>query len=334
MNMYEKMFFENGGKDMQLIGGKSLKGESALISVDHNDTITNYFNKEPYKQQEETLKSMKGGIPIFERSPESLRKSRAYEINDDNNAYTTNIEIPTIKNKIKKENLNYNYGADLNDKSSIKADDTLDFIDKINGVGKSKDSKDSNGMKFGRQNSLSKKAQELKSNRLNDSGYKMGNHMAGKLDLDDFPALPDYEGIQSKFMAGKEGNSDRKFENNYAEPLNTSMISDKTVPFKLTGMGKMRESTMSLANGTTNTLKTINSINLEKINNRNENRLEEMERKYNFGRDYSSPSLENSYSSPYKGKDIDYGYDDSGFGEDDKLKSIKEERWEETFKKL
>lgn len=295
MNNYEKMFFNNGGKDMQvrgnkdmqLIGGKSLKADSALIPVDHNDTITNYFNKNSYNKQDDTMKSMKGDYPVFERSPGSLKKSHAFDMNDDHNAYNTNLEIPTIntniKNQIKREKIDYNYGADFDDKSSIKADDTLDFISKINNVGHRKDSTDSTNKKFSRQQSLKNKANELKSNRLNESSYTEKSKNNGhKLDIDNFPSLPDYEGIQKDFMGRNKEDSNDKYRNNMAEPLNTSMLSDNTVQMKMTGMAKARDTSNSFANGTSNTLKTINSINLEKINNRNENRLNDIENKYNF----------------------------------------------------
>lgn len=285
MNMYEKMFFDKGGKDMQLLGGKSLKADSALIPVDHNDTITNYFNKVPYKKQDETFRTNKGGIPIFERSPEALKKTHGYDMNS-NSPYETNIEIPTIntniKNQVKKEKYHFDYGVD-DDKTSIKADDTLDFINKINNVG-NKDYSGSNDKKFGRQNSLQKKANELKSNRLNESGYTVNtNNLAEKLDIDNFPALPDYEGIQSEFLKKSRKEPEvRNFEMNRAEPLNTSILSDNTVPFKFTDMGRVRDSTSSLADGTVNTMKTVNTINLERINNKNENRLRDIEERYNF----------------------------------------------------
>lgn len=353
MNMYEKMFFDNGGKDVQL-GGKSLKAESALLPVDHDQTITNYFHKGPYKKQEETFKSSKGGIPIFESSPEPLKKTNGYKINGDK-SYGGDVEIPTINSNIKKQvrrdKIHYNYGMDSDDKTSIKADDTLDFINKINGVGAGgQKSKGSSGNKFGRQNSLSKKASEMKKNKLNESGFSVNSkNLAEKLDFDNFPALPDYEGIQSKFLKDRENKEDsyRKFESK-AEPLNTSMLSDNTVPLKMTGAHKMRETTQSLGNGTSNTLKTINSINLEKLHNRNENRLADLENKYNLkSEDDELSKLESSYDHKFNYKDNNNGsYGDyaikldtnsnfmNGNNNDDYLRSIKEEKWEETFKKL
>jgi len=154
MNMYEKMFFANGGKDMQtagqgtLLGGKSLKAESALLPIDHDKTITNYFNKNIITKQQETFKYAKGGVPIFESSPEQLKN--------------TNIEMPTIntniKNQIRRDKAQFDYGVD--DDASIKADDTFDFLSKINGIG--------GGKKKTEEPSMGRR--EPKANRLNKSG--------------------------------------------------------------------------------------------------------------------------------------------------------------------
>ena len=137
MNMYEKMFFANGGKDMQL-NGQTLKADSALLPIDHDKTITNYFNNGPIKRQEETFKFDKRGVPIFESSPEQLKNTNEYAIPLDN--YGERVEIPTInpniKKQVKREKERFDYG--LSEDPSINADDTFDFINKINGVGSKK----------------------------------------------------------------------------------------------------------------------------------------------------------------------------------------------------
>lgn len=327
MNNYEKMFFNGGGKDIQL-AGKSLKADSAMVPVDQNAAIANYFYKGTIKNQEETFKADKEGIPIFEKSPEPLKKTYGIKM-DDKNPYGGNVEIPTldsgIKRQIKRERIKYDYNLVSAEKSTVKADDTLDFINKINGVGREAPTS-SNHNKFGRKDSLSKKANELKSNRLNDSGFTANtNNMA--LNIDNFPALPDYEGIQSKFLES-QGKS---------KPLNSSVL-DGSSPFKLSKMGGMgaRDSTQSIGNGTMNTIKTINTINLERINNKNENRLQDFENKYdigegaddvlsnlmrNHGNDISQEAIKLDTHSNFANQNEEY------------LRSIKEEKWEETLKK-
>jgi len=166
--------------------------------------------------------------------------------------------------------------------------------------------------------------------------------LAEKLEFDAFPTLPEYEGIQSKFMKNDRDEPSRrpdKFESKRAEPMETSMLSDKSTPFKITGMGRVRDSTTSLANGTVNT---INSINLEKINNRNEKRLMDIEQDYKFsGDDDELSKLGNSYLGISSKKDNDdYGNyaikldTNTNFMKGRELNSIQEENWEETFKKL
>lgn len=169
MNNYEKMFFNGGGKDIQL-AGKSLKADSAMVPVDQNAAIANYFYKGNIQNQEETFKADKQGIPIFEKSLEPLKKTQGIEING-NNPYNGNIEIPTldsgIKRKIKRDKIKYDYNLVSAEKSTIRADDTLDFINKINGVGREIQTQNNN--KPTRKDSLSKKANELRRNNLNDS---------------------------------------------------------------------------------------------------------------------------------------------------------------------
>lgn len=160
--------------------------------------------------------------------------------------------------------------------------------------------------------------------------------MAQKIEFDNFPVLPDYEGIQSKFL--NDDNSDNiKYNKNKAEPLNTSMLSESPSPFKITNMGKVRDSTSSLANGTVNTL---NSINLEKINQRNENRLLSMDKDFKFNDDDDDlPRLDHSLIKGSRQNNDDYGNfaikldTNTNFMKNDKLGSIREENWEETFKK-
>lgn len=218
MNVYEKAFFDKGGKDM-VLGGKSLKADSALVPIDGNHGITNYFNNERTEMPDKMFKDNKG-IPVFESTPEHLRQT---------NGYGMSPEIPTINTNIKRQidgkRLKYEYGEVSDSKTTIKDDDTMDFINKINGVG----AKDKGENKFGRQNSLQKKAKELKKNHLNDSHITVNTkNLAEKLDFDAFPSLPDYEGIQSKFLE----NSGRAKDNDYgrypikADSLNTSLLSD------------------------------------------------------------------------------------------------------------
>lgn len=137
MNMYEKMFFANGGKDMQL-NNQSLKADSALLPIDHDKTITNYFNNGPIKRQQDTFKLDKRGVPIFESTPEKLKNTDGYAIPMDN--YSERVEIPTInaniKKQVKREKERFDYG--LSEDPTINADDTFDFINKINNVGSKK----------------------------------------------------------------------------------------------------------------------------------------------------------------------------------------------------
>jgi len=341
MNIYEKAFFDNGGKDM-LINGKSLKADSALVPIDHNHGITNYFNKNTNKTQEETYKD-KGEIPILERTPEILKQTEGYGFSLDKSYGSP--EIPTINTNIKKQinknRLKYEYGSISDDKETIKDDDTIDFINKINGVGRNQNDK-----QFGRQNSLAKKAKEMKSNKLNDSYTVSSKNLAEKLDFDAFPALPDYEGIQSKFL---ENSSKTKKSNEMnivkAEPLNTSILSDTNNGIKFANYiggekGGIRDSTISIGNGTVNTLNTLNSINLEKINNRNEKRLN------NFEHGYGVDALDDDHGKPdrsfyhiMKKNSNDYGNQaikldtKLNFMSDGELNEIKEENWEETLQK-
>lgn len=328
MNMYEKMFFNNKNNGVDL-AGKSLRGESALLPVDHNDTITNYFHKGAVKRQEETFRTNKNDYSILDKSPEVMKKAHGYDMND-GNPYNANVEIPTlntgIKNQIKREKVKYEYGFESGEKSTIRDDDTFDFINKINGVGGQKPEKN----KFGRLDSLSKKVDDIRSKKMNDTSFTANeDNMA--LDLDNFPALPDYEGIQSKFIQnnGKGGNNIYK-----VDALNSSQISES--PFKNYKMSGARDTGNTFGNQTTNTMKTLNSINLEKINNRNENRLNDIENRYNLGGD------DDALSSLINKHDYDFGNNTEGIKLDNNsnymrgdeyLNSIKEERWEETFKK-
>jgi hypothetical protein len=329
LNNYEKMFFNNKNKDIGL-AGKSLRGESALLPVDHNDTITNYFNKGNVKRQEETFITDKSDYASYEKSPEAMKKHLGYDMND-GNPYNANVEIPTlnseIKNRIKREKVKYEYGSESESKSTNKNEDTFDFINKINGVGGMKSDKN----KFGRQESLSRKVEDIRSRKMNDTGFT-ANEGNMALNIDNFPALPDYEGIQSNFMQGHGRGG-----NNYKADLNQSQVSNAS-PFKMTGMGGggQRDSTNGFGNQTTNTMKTLNSVNLEKINNRNENRLMDIENKYNGNGNDNDDAL----SSLMNGND--YGYGDGGMQldhnsnfmrGDEYLNSIKEERYEETLKK-
>ncbi|CAI2376488.1 unnamed protein product [Moneuplotes crassus] len=336
MNNYEQMFFNKNNNNINL-AGKSLRGDSALVPVDHNDTISNYFHKGTIKKQEQTFKQDKKGIPIYEKSPEAV-KTHAIEVNE-KNPYTGNIEIPTldsgIKNQIYRNRVKYQFEPDTEEKSTIKADDTLDFINKINGIGGDPNSNDE--MKFGRQDSLSKKVNEIRKNKLNDTGFTANsNNMA--LDIDNFPALPEYEGIQSKFLesAGRGKLNDTSFHNKGDDSLNNSVLKNDS-PAKSTRNGGMgvRDSTQSFGNGTVTTLRTVNTINLEKINNRNDNRLLDFENKYNF-RDGGDDTLSNLL----KNHDNDMSYEaikldnDTEFkSNNDYLRSIKEEKWEGTLKK-
>ena len=134
MNMYEKMFFANGGKDMNL-GGKSLKADSALLPIDHDKTITNYFNNGSIKKQQDNYKYDKRGVPIYESTPEPLKNTDGYAIPVDN--YGDRVEIPTIntniKRQFKREKEKFDYG--LSEDPTINTDDTMDFINRINNVG-------------------------------------------------------------------------------------------------------------------------------------------------------------------------------------------------------
>ena len=333
MNIYEKAFFDNGGKDMMLNGGKSLKADSALVPVDQNYGMTNYFNKGTIKKTENPMKA--GGIPVFESSPEALKNTNAYGMSPEK-SYGISPDIPTINTNIKrqvdKSRVKYQYGQISDDKPSMKADDTFDFINKINGVGGNND-----GKKFGRQNSLSKKVDELKSNRLNESNISINTkNLAEKIDFDVFPSLPDYDGIQNNFL-------DNTSKKDNGAKLDSSMISDTNnlKRYNLGGkIGGIRDSTTSLGNQTTNTIKTINSINLEKINNRNENRLNDIENKYDFHTDDELTKLENSSYHKMKSSNSN-NFDNSAIKLDGKsnymgdydMNPIKEEKFEETFKK-
>ena len=335
MNNYEKMFFDKGNNIN--MAGKSLKADSAMVPVDNNPNLANYFYKGTIKSQEETFKADKNGIPIIERTPGQLKKTSGIEMNEDN-PYT-NVEIPTldsgIKNQLKRDRVKYAYNPPSEEKS-IKADDTLDFINKINGVG-ANNSPDTDRKPFGRQDSLAQKANEIKNGKLNDTGFTVNtNNLAEKLDKD-FPAIPAYEGIQPRYMdsQGKINMNDTSMNN--AEPLNNSIMTDKS-PFKLSKMGGMgvRDSNNSIGNGTMNTLQTINSINLEKINNRNEDRLADIENKYNIGGDDDSLSVllrKNQNDISQDAIRLDTNTNFMKNENEEHLRSIKEEKWEETFKK-
>lgn len=289
MNIYEKAFFDKGGKDMMLNGGMSLKADSALIPVEQNYGITNYFNKGTIKKQEKITKNTKNGIPIFESTPEPLKQTNGYALSPEKSFGSP--DIPTIntniKNQVNKNRIKYEFGNITDAKSEIKEDDTFDFINKINGVGGGKKSK------------------PPKATNLNDSINTINSkQLADKIDFDVFPALPDYEGIQSKFL-DKNNNSIKYGGANGGDKLDSSMISD-TSNIKMYNIGRdtatkmggygVRDSTQSLANQTTNTLNTLNSINLEKINNRNENRLKNFEGGFKFEtNDDELSKLQNSY---------------------------------------
>ena len=136
--------------------------------------------------------------------------------------------------------MNYNYRGALDTSVGIsegKPRDTMDFFNKINKVGHA------GGDETGRTGG------EIAANERN---------LATKLEIDNFPSLPDYEGIQPRWQITEgETGGGVPLHQGAAVPLNRGPVNE------------------TMRSG--QTMHTLNSVNVERINQRNEDRLREFE---------------------------------------------------------